>query len=541
MAIDSIKVKPGTGPQAVDVAVDRIGGVDYPVYKHAFGAEDEVALVSKDNALPVDPQLQKTAFGELSVAELTPIVQVQFQYNINAALVKTNINNGGTVTQSDSMAVLQTSANANAYANMNSVISISYNPGQGALMRGTAIFTTGVGDSSQWIGVGDIGDGYFFGFNGADFGVMRRQGGQPEIRILAVTTKSTTAEDITITLDGDAKSDVTVSDATATDATTTANEIAAADYSEVGTGWAAVADGTTVVFISFDAASHSGTYSVSGTTVAGIAIQLIAGAVPTETFVAQTAWNSDRFLFSTDPSNSPSGVTLDPTMGNVYQIKYQWLGFGAIDFSIENPATGQFDLVHRIQYANANTSPSIDDPALPIVLEVKNDANTTNLTLKTASLGGFTAGKEENLGLLKGSLVSAVAVAATEIPIISIRNKFDYQSQRNRVSLLLSLLSVSNDAKNISIKAKLNPTLTGNAFNDVDTNTSVVSIDTAATAISGGEDIGLNLTLNKNESKDINLAELDFKLNPGDVLSFTGTSEAAGTTASLAVNWKELF
>lgn len=487
--------------------------------------------------LLTDSLNQKTAFGELSVAELTPVVQLQFQYNINADLVKTDINNGGTVTQGNSMAVLQTGTNANSLANMNSAIPIKYNPGQGALMRGTAIFTTGVANSSQFMGVGDIGDGYFFGYNGADFGVMRRQGGQPEIRILSVTTKSTTAEDITITLDGDAKTDVTVSDATATDATTTANEIAAADYSDVGTGWQAVADGSTVIFVSFDGASHAGSYSLSGaTTAVGIFIQLVAGVIPTETFVAQSDWNTDTF-----DGNGSSGINIDTTKGNVYQIKYQWLGFGAIDFSIENPDTGEFTLVHKIKYANTNTSPSIDDPSLPVLLEVKNDSNTSNLTLKTASLGGYIAGKEQELGLFKGTSVSTVAVAATEIPLLSIKNKFDYQGQRNRIVIKFSLLSASNDAKNVTIKAKLNPTLTGASFSDVNTDTSVVSVDSSATAVSGGSEVGITIALNKDESKDIDLNALGIKLNPGDVLTFTATSVSAGTTTSLAINWKELF
>ena len=38
----------------------------------------------------------------------------------------------------------------------------------------------------------------------------------------------------------------------------------------------------------------------------------------------------------------PSKQTLDPEFGNVFKIQYQWLGFGAIIFSIENSVTGDF-------------------------------------------------------------------------------------------------------------------------------------------------------------------------------------------------------
>jgi len=75
----------------------------------------------------------------------------------------------------------------------------------------------------------------------------------------------------------------------------------------------------------------------------------------------------------------------------------------------------------------------------------------------------------------------------------------------------------------------------------VNTANSVVAVDTSATAFSGGTDIGVALTLNKDESDNINLEPLDLKLHSGESITFTGQSIAAGTTTSLAANWKELF
>lgn len=48
---------------------------------------------------PVDPD-HKAAFGELLVAEPTPVIQLQFPYNINADLIESRENNLGTVTES---------------------------------------------------------------------------------------------------------------------------------------------------------------------------------------------------------------------------------------------------------------------------------------------------------------------------------------------------------------------------------------------------------------------------------------------------------
>ncbi len=480
----------------------------------------------------------QTAFDEAQVAELTPIVQLQFSYNINADEIITKENDAGTVTQADNMAVLQTGASATSRAEMESRVPVKYNPGQGGLFRGTAIFTTGVAGSTQFFGIGDIGDGYFFGYNGVDFGLLRRRGGRSEIRTLTISAASVNAENITIELDGDSDATVAVTNQGADNASTrtlTANEIATHDFSDLGTGWQVFAEGPVVIFISFDAIGHSGAYSITASSAAGIYAQLEAGAISTDEFVAQSSWNKDIM-----DGTGFSGITLDQTKGNVYQINYQWLGFGRIAYFIENPSTGNFILVHQIEYANANILPSVNNPTLPLFVAVVNAANNSNLTMKIGSLAGFIEGKKTDLGLSKGTSVSTVAVAAATIPLLSIRNKFDYQSQRNRVRVRLNLLTISNDSKDILINIVLNPALTGAAFSDISTNTSVIASDTAATACTGGTKL-FSIALNKDESEPLPLKEFDIELSPGDILTFTGLSIAAGTTVTVGINWRELF
>lgn len=73
----------------------------------------------------------KTAFDEVVVAEPTPRVNMQFPYNINGRVANLRLNNGGTATQATSMAVLQTSAAANAYTEMFSNRVLHYNPSGG--------------------------------------------------------------------------------------------------------------------------------------------------------------------------------------------------------------------------------------------------------------------------------------------------------------------------------------------------------------------------------------------------------------------------
>ena len=129
-----------------------------------------------ENHLEVNIADPKTAFGDLRTAQLSPVVQLTFAYNINGEMVTTTENNGGTVTQSDSMAVLSTSTNVAGEAIMRSRGVITYRAGLGILSRFTGMFTNGgAANSTQMIGVGTNEDGLFFGYDGATFGILKRR------------------------------------------------------------------------------------------------------------------------------------------------------------------------------------------------------------------------------------------------------------------------------------------------------------------------------------------------------------------------------
>lgn len=481
---------------------------------------------------------QKTAFGELLIAELTPIVQIHSAYNINTRIMEAR-NNKGSSSIANNMFKVSTGAVANQSSALLSRIAVKYNAGQGGLWRGTAIFSTPAPNSTQYIGIGTSSEGYFFGYNGTAFGILRRQGGSPEIRTLTVTTKSTTAEDITITLDGDAATDVTVTDATATDATTTANEIASYDYSNLGQGWIAHSMGANVVFESYNAASQTGAYTLGGaTTAVGNFAQSVAGAAPTETVVAQTGWSKDK------AAGAETLPSLTFTNGNVFQIKYQWLGFGAIEFSIENPSTGRFVLVHRIEYANANTIPSLDNPTLPVCMAVSNTTNTSDIILQSASMIGAIEGKDLEEGILNNITAEDTGTGTSETPIFSIHNHTIYQSKINRVRVELTNFTASIDSttanKPSTIRIRLNSTLTGASFSAVDASTSVVRIDTSATVVSSGNIVFAQI-ITEGAAPIIDFTKIIDKLNPGDTITVSLESSSGNVDSVISMNWLELF
>lgn len=481
----------------------------------------------------------KTAFGEQAIAEPTPVVQLQFPYNINTDLVEKRENNLGSVTQATGMAVIQSGTSANSAAHMLSRVPVKYNPGQGALVRFTALFTSGVANSVQVAGIGEVGDGLFFGYNGTAFSILRREKGVPEIQTLTISAGAVTASGtITINLDGVSKTLELVQNDTAREV---AVKIADTDFSDTGLGWSATVNNATVIFKAWSDGNKSSTFSLVDTDTTGAAgtfAETVAGVSTTNNFIAQASWNEDTF-----DGNGPSGVTLDPTKGNVYEIKYQWLGFGLITFSIEDPDDGDYHVVHRIAYANANTEPSLQNPTLPLHIMAKNTSNTSNLTVKTSSMAGFVEGKNAERALLNSRSNNITNLTDTELPILSVKNRVVHQGALNRVAIKPEFISLATEAsKPIIFRVRANPTLTGTpAFADIDAATSVVAVDTAASGVSGGREV-FTIVLGKADSKILNFHELDKAVEPGEV--FVVTAEAtSGSSQEVTVShtWNELF
>lgn len=499
--------------------------------KNSAGDYDNV-LIGNNNALEVNIRESTTAFGEISVAEPTAIVQLDYLYGLHPALITLQAHNGATASTENNMLKIATGTSSYASAKAQSTSLIHYNPGQGAFCRLSALFSPGVTGSTQYIGAGDESNGFFFGYNNNTFGILRRQGGTPEVRTLTITNPSTTNENITITLDSVAKNNVGVTNSN--NATTTANEIAAADYSNIGMGWTAKAVNNTVVFISWDASSaHTNNYALAGTTAIGTFARTVTGITPTEFFTPQSAWNTDRY-----DGTGKSQVTLDPTKGNVYQIRWQWLGFGFITYSIENPNTGIFDIVHLEKYSNRNIIPSISSPQLSLFHSVSNTTNTSNIKLYSGSGAGFVDGKENFTGVRGGASGINTNIKDTEIPVLSIRNKLVYQNKINYRKTKINIVSVSSThSKPVELRTYANPKLTGANF----TTTNVLSnteYDTSATNFSGGFFL-FSITLPPNTQQVFFLTEDKYSgiLSPGSIFTTTARNIDGSQAGAVSISY----
>lgn len=503
------------------------------------GPNGKYYLLSGDSEGRLHTSSQRSAFGEDLVAQPSPVVQLSFPYNINATFAESRENNAGTVTQSNSMAVLSTGASTSSAATLVSRVPIRYQPGQGVVSRFTGVFTTGVANSTQMLGVGDAGDGLFFGYNGATFGLLHRRGGGPEIQTLTITTGAVTSGgNITITLDGVAK---TVAVALNDTAREVAVKVADADFSDTGAGWNAVTNNATVIFTAWSGGNKAGSFAFADTDTTGVAASIaetVAGAAPTDTWIAQTAWNQDVM-----DGTGVSGMTLDPTQGNVYEVRYQWLGFGQLSFYVEDSNTGDFQLVHRIAYANANTTPSMINPTLPLCAMVENTTNDTDITLSTASMSAFIEGQASDQAAHFSDGRDLTNITTTELPVISLKNNVVHQSKVNRVRVILQFLEVAVEhSKPMVIRVRKNAALTGAvAFTAVDAATSVSSIDKGASGASGGALID-TISLSKVGERGKDMRPLFIELDPGDTLTVTAVATSGTNAEAFAgISWSEFF
>lgn len=482
-----------------------------------------------------------TAFGELRVESKTPQVQIKFPYGQQTELVQELTNNASsTVTYANGNAIVTCAGAAKAFSQIRSVDTIRYGPGQGSQFLGTCIFTTGVANSSQVFGPGDDDEGYFFGYNGTSFGVLRRSGGSLEIKQITITGAATGTGNITITLDGAA---VTVAVTAGDPISEVVRKILAqaSSFFNAGRGWEVhTPDNVTVQFTSLVAEDAAGAFSFVDTDTTGVTASAfsepVAGVAPSEFWVAQASWNIDPM-----DGTGPSGMTLDPTRGNVYQVEWQYLGYGAIVYSVENQTTGRMQDVHRINYANTNTVPTLKNPTLHCNLIAKTETGYSGgtLVMKTSSMAGFIQGIENPSGVRR-SIGVEKSMSTTENVLLILTNGFIYNSQRNKITVYPDFVAYgSESAKTTTIRVYRDVTgITGGvALTDIETGVSVMKYGSTGTTFTGGRRL---LTMIFNGGGERAIGPLGIKIRPGERLVITGqVSSGANSLVDVSVTWVE--
>jgi len=261
-------------------------------------------------------------------------------------------------------------------------------------------------------------------------------------------------------------------------------------------------------------------------------------------WIAQTAWNGDKC-----DGTGASGFNWNKTLGNVMQIRYPFLGYGAITFWVQNPLTGAWILCHTIQYPNSSASVQVSNPSFPFYANVVNSGNTSNLTMYVGSIGVFISGMRSYLGA-QWAIDSLKNTITTEANILNIRNCTTYNAVSNTGLLRIRSLSAATDNGNglATIRLKKGVTLGGSpSFTPINGSTadqgvtitsgnSIASYDVAGTGTTGT--LFFNVCLARNSNVNYDLTPFNIFVAPAEVLTVTAFS-AASASIQVALNWNE--
>ena len=278
----------------------------------------------------------------------------------------------------------------------------------------------------------------------------------------------------------------------------------------------------------------------------------------TGTWTAQNSWNGDRCL------SGDGSFVFNPTLGTPAMIKYPYLGYGNIEFFLQNPDTARWVLAHVIKYANTSPVTQLANPSLQILGYTANSGNTTNRTMYCGSYAAFISGMRSFIGNPKWAADSAglvtpgtgiKVVGTTETCLLNLRNCTTYNGNPNRGMLRINSISVGNGSvgNNIIIRLLIGATFTttpvytpinGSTVDNGATITggnSIASVDVAGTTITSLANRGsfiFNVSVGANGSQIIDLTPFEIYVAPGEILTVSGQG-TAGTNTTASLNWTE--
>lgn len=331
---------------------------------------------------------QVTAFGEPLAISPTAVIQLDAIYGTTSDVIQTYTGGTGASAGSNNQIYrVESGTSQGGYGVLRSKRFLRYRPGQGIITRFTADFTQGVAGSSQYAGLANQENRVVFGYDGTRFGVCRSSGGKATILLMTMTVAPNATQTATITLNGVAY--------TVTLGASTSDVAVQTIVNRVGGygGWLFQQTDGAMLWLAPGLGPMNGTFSFTSTGNATATFTVKqAGVAQTDYWTYQEDWNIDKMDGSNTIDANPSGMTLDPTKLNVYQIAMRWLGAGVISYALEDQASGAMVYVHREHYVNQYHIPHTLNPSFKITYAAFNTTGTTNVTVTGASMYGAIEG-----------------------------------------------------------------------------------------------------------------------------------------------------
>lgn len=469
------------------------------------------------------------AFGSQSSETLTPVVQVDSVYGALTDQVETFTDGDGTAVAVNGVFQAHSGTGVGNFGVIRSRRAVVYRPGQAVICRYTALWPTVPGAlMSAWAGMFNLLDAFAFGYNGNTFGTLHRHSGAAEIQQLTLNTAASGAENVTITL---ANTNTTVAVNT-TGIANTAQQIVDGDTWD---GWSVQADGNTVTFLRNRLGVQNNTFAISSDgTADGTFSQTVAGKAATTDWTPQASWNGESLPF-----------TLNTQVGNVFEIDYQYLGYGVVAYKIEHPHTGQPIIVHRLQYPNTSTMPHTRLPSMKVGwLAASLGGSGTDIQCQGASGMLAVAGKSTANENAKAFQATNLSVGTSFVSVFQIRNKVVFGDVPNQGLMLLKSCSVgSSSTKDTTVQLAIGATLDSETENwtSINANTSLAESDTTADGIGTEGEIVTEVAVGPSGSEFVDLNPLNIQLAPGEKLSvFSKVSSGSAAEVSVTLNWVEL-
>lgn len=266
------------------------------------------------------------------------------------------------------------------------------------------------------------------------------------------------------------------------------------------------------------------------------------GYVGADFMVCRRSGGSDNVItqanFSEDKldGTGPSGITLDPTKLNIYRITFGWLGIAPIYF--QTLVNKEWITFHVIDLTNQFITPHIEIPYLPIRLEVIKTSGATNITARSASWNGGTAGNKSQVASKThaAEVVETTIQSGVETQILSLRGKATISGIVNRIRSQLLLCTVSTDgAKSVSFKIYRDGTLEDGTWSDHDTD-SVVEENTTNTIADGHLQVPFEVA--KVDSDKIFVQDLNIEFHANESITITALSSGSNDI-SVGLVWRE--
>lgn len=142
-----------------------------------IGESGEDLDAIRDNKDIANRIAMNSVFGEAIIGQRVPSISAQFMYGVDTRSANDLSANGGSITYSDSLLKVNSGTNNNGDGLIESKSALRYIPGHEAYCFFTTLFTTPKANSRQEAGLYEANNGFWIGYDGKEFGLMRLRAG----------------------------------------------------------------------------------------------------------------------------------------------------------------------------------------------------------------------------------------------------------------------------------------------------------------------------------------------------------------------------